>query len=219
MEKIYPVLKNCPLFEGISEPDMSVILDCMSAKIDVFEKNDFIYVVGDPVSSLGVVLSGGVHIVQEDYWGNRTILTRIDPSGIFAEAFSCAGVTEIPVSVVAEEKSEIMMIEYGRVVDACSPVCGNHAELMKNMTRILAGKNIMLTQKIGHVTKRTTREKLLSYLSALARAKRGNSFDIPFNRQELADYLSVDRSAMSNELSKMRDEHILKYDKNHFELL
>lgn len=219
MEEYFEVLKNCPLFVGITKPDIDSILRCLSAKQKHYKKNSFIWAEGDIVESFGIVLTGAVHVLREDFWGKRNILTRVEPSGLFGEAFAYAGLEQLPVSVMATEGSEILFINCGRILTSCSSACAFHAGLIKNLTFILARRNVLLTQKLTHITQPTTREKLLSYLSEQARLAGNRSFDIPFNREELANYLSVERSAMSAELSKMRKDRLVLYRKNHFELL
>jgi CRP-like cAMP-binding protein len=223
MNPIFPILQTCPLFSGIEEDDLQGLLACLSAVQKRFEKNGFVFAAGEKADLIGIVLSGAVHILREDFWGNREILTRVEPSGLFAEAFACAGVVSstperLPVSVMAAEESEILLVDCKRILMFCPSACAFHAVLIRNLTRVLAEKNVILTQKLEHVTQRTTRKKLLSYLSEQAKRAGGSVFDIPFSRQELADYLSVDRSAMSAELSKMRDENLLRWHRNHFEL-
>jgi CRP-like cAMP-binding protein len=218
MENVPAILHTCPLFLGIDGAELHTLLDCLSASKKRYKKGGFIFRAEENVTSVGVVLSGSVHVIQEDFWGNRTILARIGPGGLFGEAFSCAEVDKLPVSVMAAESAEILFIDYKRIVTTCSSSCSFHTGLIKNMMHILARKNVLLTQKIEFVTQRTTKDKLLAYLSAQARQAASDTFEIPFSRQELADYLSVDRSAMSNELCKMRDEGILRFHKNHFEL-
>ncbi len=212
-------ITKSPLFTGISEAEARVLINCLSAQTQRFEKNGFILRAGDKVRSIGLILSGSVHIVKEDFWGNRTIIAKFEAGGIFGEALSYAQVETLPLSVIAAEQSEIMFLDYKRIISPCEKVCPFHNRLVENMLAILAKKNIILTQKIDHITRRTTREKLLSFLSEYAIRAGSNSFTIPFNRQELADYLSVDRSAMSRELSQMRDEGILRFDRNRFELI
>ncbi|HPT77688.1 MAG TPA: Crp/Fnr family transcriptional regulator [Candidatus Atribacteria bacterium] len=208
-----------PLFAGISEAEAKALIHCLSAQIQCFEKNEFVFRAGDKVRSIGLILSGSVHIVKEDFWGNRTIIAKFEAGGIFGEAFSYARIETLPLSVIAAEQSEIMFLDYKRIISPCEKICPFHNRLVENMLAILAKKNLMLTQKIDHITRKTTREKLLSFLSEYAIRAGSNSFTIPFNRQELADYLSVDRSAMSRELSLMRDEGIIRFDRNHFELI
>ena len=174
---------------------------------------------GDSAHFVGVVLSGSVHVLQEDYWGNRTILAHIPPGGLFGEAFSCAETDSLPVSVAAAEKSEVLFIDYKQIITTCTSACMFHMALIKNMMKLLAQKNIMLTQKMEIITHRTTRERLLAYLSAQAIKAGKSHFTIPFNRQQLADYLSVERSAMSTELSKMQSDGLIRTDRSKFELL
>jgi len=218
VNKIYPVLRNCQLFAGIRETDIESLLNCLSARQKSYSKNSFIYVAGDKISSMGIVLSGAVHILREDFWGKRKIVARIESGALFGEAFACAGVEKIPTSVMAVEDSEILFVDSSRIIRNCSSTCVFHNELIKNLTLLLANKNIAMLQKLEHITQTTTREKLLSYLSQEAQYAGKNTFTIPFNREELADYLSVERSAMSAELSRMQEDGLLHYQKNHFEL-
>jgi len=219
MEKYFEILAQCLLFEGIEASELGALMRCLRAVRRAYKKNEFVFSAGEAVRFVGVVLSGSVHIVQEDYWGNRTILAHIPPGGLFGEAFSCAGAESLPVSVIAAEKSEILLMDGNRILTTCSSACTAHGALIKNMMRLLAQKNIMLTQKMEIITHRTTRERLLAYLSSQA-AKAGKSrFVIPFNRQQLADFLSVERSAMSAELSKMQADQLIRTSRSEFELL
>jgi CRP-like cAMP-binding protein len=219
MDEVVRALEKCPLFCDIGTRDLPALLGCLLAKNSSFERNSFIFLAGEDVSSVGIVLSGGVHILQEDFWGKRTILARIEPGELFGEAFYCAGIEKLPVSALAAERSEILTVNIIRALSPCSPSCGFHLRLITNLVRVLAMKNVMLTRKIGHITRMTIREKLMSYLSSRASQENSASFGIPFSRQELADYLSVDRSAMSSELGRMRDEGILRLKGRRFELL
>lgn len=212
-------LKQCPLFADIDEGQLTALLGCLSAATRSFQKDDFVFLAGNKATSIGIVLSGGVRVVQEDFWGHRMILSHVGPSGLFAEAFSCAGQQTLPVSVVAAELSDVMLVDYKKIISTCTNTCIFHAQLILNMMRILAEKNIQLTRKMEFLSKRTTREKLLAFLSAQAQPAGNNVVEIPFNRQELADFLCVDRSALSRELGAMQDEGLLRFDKNKFELL
>jgi len=212
-------ISNSPLFAGIDKNQFESLLACLTAATRQYHKDEFIFVAGGKATSVGIVLSGGVRVLQEDFWGRRAILAHISPGGLFGEAFSCAEKDVLPVSVIASEPSEILLIDYRKIVTTCSSACGFHALLVKNMMRILAEKNILLTRKIEHLSKRTTREKLLSFLSAQAVFAKSDIVTIPFNRQELAEYLCVDRSALSRELGAMQTEGLIKCDKNSFELI
>ena len=217
--KTLDVFARCPLFAGIDEKQLRSLLDCLSASTRVYRKDEFIFRAGDRAVSVGVVLSGSVRVLQEDFWGRRMILAHVGPGGLFGEAFSCAEKAVLPVSVAAAEPAEIMLADYRKIITTCSPTCVFHARLVMNMMRVLAEKNILLTRKMECLSKRTTRDKLLCFLSAQALRTGNNMVELPFNRQELADYLCVDRSALSRELSAMREEGLLRFEKNRFELV
>lgn len=218
MTKYLPVLKKCLLFAGMTDLNIEQILACLSATVRQAEKNTFILSADDSVHFIGLILSGSVHIIREDFWGRKDILSQLGPGELFAEAFSFAHTEKLPVGVLAVEKTELMLIDCRKIIKTCPTACVFHSQLIANMLEIIANKNVLLMQKIEQLSKRTTREKLLSYLSAEAQKAGSGSFEIPFNRQELADYLSVDRSAMSNELGKMRDEGLIDFERSHFVL-
>ncbi|MBQ7827802.1 MAG: Crp/Fnr family transcriptional regulator [Clostridia bacterium] len=219
MKKILEVLKKCPLFDGIDESDLLRMLDCLGAKTAFFDKKYTVFAEGKPAKYIGIVLSGSVQVEQLDYYGNRSILSTMGESEIFAEAFACAEVESLPVSVIANEPSEIMFIECSHVLHTCQNGCGFHHQLIFNLMRDLATKTILFHQKIEITSKRTTREKLMTYLMLQAKRAGQSSFDIPYDRQELADFLEVDRSGLSAEISKMKKEGIIDNRKQHFELL
>ncbi|MCQ4638070.1 Crp/Fnr family transcriptional regulator [Anaerovorax odorimutans] len=211
-------MNHSKLFAGIHPQDIDSLLNCLSARRQIYEKHEFVFTAGDHAALTGIVVSGSLRILKEDYWGNRTIIENLAPGDVFGEAFCCAETEIIPVSVMAGERTEVLLLDYKKILTTCPRSCQFHTKIIGNMMKILAQKNIALMQKMEHITKRTTREKLLSYLSAQAILRGTSDFDIPFNRQELADYLSVDRSAMSAELGKMKDEGLLDYSRNHFTL-
>ena len=218
MEKDLEMLKQCPLFDQIEKSDLKVLLGCLAAVRRSYEKNEFVFLAGDAVRSVGIVLAGGVHVLQEDYWGNSTILAHIPPGGLFGEAFSCAEINRLPVSVMAATKTEVLLLDYRRIITTCSSSCAFHLALIENMMKLLAQKNIMLTQKMEIITHRTTRARLLAFLSIQAMKAGKSRFTIPFNRRQLADYLSVERSAMSAELSHMQADGLIRTNKSEFEL-
>jgi CRP-like cAMP-binding protein len=172
----------------------------------------------DKVNFVGLILSGSVHIVSEDFWGRKDILSQLGPGELFAESYSCAQADRLPMSVLAVENTDVMLLSCRKIITTCTSACSFHAQLIANMLQIISNKNILLMQKIEQLSKRTTREKLLAYLSAEAQKAGRSQFEIPFSRQEMADYLAVDRSAMSTELGKMREEGLVDYDRNRFEL-
>ena len=209
--------KSGPLFAGISEEGVDQVLACLSARPRHFDKQAMLLRAGDaPV--MGVVLAGSVHILQEDFWGNRSLRGRAGPGDLFAEAFACAGVLRLPVSVEACEPTDVLLLDAGRLSAVCPAACPHHVQMIRNLLRLMAEKNVGLARKVEHMARRTTRDKLLSYLSAEARRSGGSAFSIPFNRQQLADYLAVDRSAMCSELSRLRDEGLLDFHRSAFVL-
>ncbi len=209
-------LKECPLFAGIEPSQWKALLPCLNAQRRSYAKDEYIFRVDEPALFVGVVLSGGAHVIQEDFWGNRAILTHVVPGDLFGEALSCAGTDRLPFSVVATEASDILLIDYRRISRVCSSACVFHARMIANMLHILADKNVRLTQKMEHISKRTTRDKLLSFLSAQAVQADSHDIAIQFSRQELADYLCVERSALSRELGAMKRDGLLDYTKNRF---
>lgn len=216
--KIISLLQETALFRGIRENEIKGVLSCLSAEEKTYKKGEFIFLAGEKVRCVGIVLSGIVQVIKEDLFGNRTILTEVIKGNLFGESFPFAEEDKLPVSVMAVSDCEILFIDYKKIITTCSSACIFHFKLIENMLYILAKKNLILNEKIQIMSKRTTREKLLSYLQSQAARKGSASFGIPFNRQELADYLSVDRSAMSNELSKLREEGQISFNKNKFVL-
>ncbi|MBQ8572469.1 MAG: Crp/Fnr family transcriptional regulator [Ruminococcus sp.] len=219
MKKYLDVLKVCPLFEGIDDENLLKMLICLGARVAFFDKKYTVIAEGNPARFIGIVLSGSVQIIQTDYYGNRSIVGHSEVSQVFGEAFACAEVKKMPVSIIANEPSEIMFIDCTHILHTCTNNCGFHQQLIFNMMKNLAVKNIQFHQKIEVTSKRSTREKLMAYLMLCAKKAGSNSFDIPFDRQELADFLGVERSGLSVEISKLKKEGIIDADKKHFELL
>lgn len=213
------MLEDSALFRGIAQTERSRLLDCLVKARKAYEKGAYIFRAGEACNLVGIVEIGGVHVVQESFWGDRSLLTRVGPGGVFGEAFPCAGIDTLPVSAVAAENCQVLLLDAEKLLAPCKPACPGHRRLVENLLTLLARKNVTLTQKMTHLTRRTTREKLLSYLSEQAQRSGSAEFDIPFTRQELADYLSVDRSALSGVLCTLRDDGVLRFRKNHFCLL
>lgn len=219
MERFFPVLENCPLFDGILPHDLSAMLSCLGTRVTRIRKNQIIFSEGDPANYVGIVLSGSARIVKEDFYGNRSIVARIEPAGLFGESFACAGVNTLPVSVIAAEDSEVMIIDCRRITHCCTNACEFHNRMIFNLLKVVATKNLAFNQKIDIISKRTTREKLMTYLMSQAKLHGSNTFTIPYDRQALADYLAVERSAMSAEISKLRKDGVILCEKSRFTLL
>lgn len=218
MKKFLSVIKASQLFSGISEIELNAMLSCLEARKESFSKDTFLLRVGERADSIGLVLSGSVLVIQEDIWGNRNILSKAGQGQTFAAAYACAAGSVLNVSVVAETDVTVMFMNVNRILNICPSACSYHSRIVRNLLGELAEKNLRFSEKLTHIVQRTTRAKLMSYLSAVAQSKCKYEFDIPFSRQQLADYLSVERSGLSLELSKMKRDGILDYHKNHFVL-
>lgn len=219
MKKYIDILRKCALFNRIEDENLIKMLNCLGARVEFFDKKYTIFAEGNSAKYIGIMLSGSAQTVQVDYFGNRIILSDITPPEVFGEAFACAEVGAIPVAVIANEPCEVMLIDCSHILHTCSNNCGFHQQLIFNLMKDLAVKAIAFHQRIEITSKRSTREKLLAYLTYQAKKSGSNSFDIPFDRQELADYLEVDRSGLSNEISKLRSEGVLQSHRKHFVLL
>lgn len=219
MEKYLPVLKKSVLFSGVKEEDIRALLSCVEAKVRRYGKGEYVLQQGEYLDDIAVLTEGSLHIQNDDYWGNRSILGRISIGEIFGEAYAFSREEPLMNDVVANEDSTVMFINAKKVISTCSSACRFHTLVVQNLFSVLSEKNKKLVQKLGHIGKRSTREKLISYLSQESKRQKSAEITIPFNRQQLADFLSVDRSAMSNELCKMRDEGLLTFRKNVFRLL
>lgn len=214
----YKFISESKIFQNISEQEIEHIFKCLQIKQTKYNKQDIILHTGTPIDSMGFILSGSVIIEQTDIWGNQTIFDHIPSGQIFAETYACVPDELLMVNVVAAEETEILFLKTERILKTCSSSCKFHSRLIHNLLSVMAAKNLTLTRKMSHITSKTIRGRLLSYLSFQALKQKTYTFEIPFNRQQLADYLCVDRSAMSHELSKMQKEGLLSFDKNKFHL-
>ncbi len=219
MEKYLNTLNKSELFKYIEDCDILKAIKCLKGTVKKYNKEDIIYFQGDEVSKLGIVLNGSILITKEDIMGNRNILNNITNSGLFAETFVCSNMKYIPVTVIANENSEVLFLEFKHLSQTCNNNCDFHNKLIQNMLNIIASKNIFLNNKLEILSAKTTRDKLIAYLNMQKNINKSNKFIIPFNRDALADFLNLNRSNMSRELSKMQTNGIIKYKKNKFEIL
>lgn len=218
MRKYLEIFQKCALFQGISSENIIGMLKCLGAKSACYNKKETVIMEGEPARYVGLVLSGTVQVEKVDYYGNRSIVAKIEPGELFGESFACAGVEKIPVNVIANEEAQVLLIDCHKIMQPCCNACEFHQQMIYNLVKIVARKNLMFHQKFEITSKRTTREKLMAYLLVQAKKAGSNRFDIPYDRQELADYLEVDRSGLSAEISKLRKEGILESKRNYFEL-
>lgn len=219
MKKYIPVLKRTQLFNGVEEEEISAMLGCLQARKCSYQKGEYVWRQGEHPNSITILVEGSLYIQRDDYWGNRSIINRIGIGEMFGEAYVAPDSGVLLNDVVAVGDSTVIFLDAKRMLTVCSSACKFHSMVVQNLFFAISEKNRKLVQKLGHMEKRSTREKLISYLSEEAKRQNSSSFAIPFNRQQLADFLSVDRSAMSNELCKMRDDKLLLFEKNRFTLL
>ena len=211
-------LSQTVLFRGATPGEVEAMLSCLHGETRTYPKGAVIFHAGDPVSSVGLILSGSVSVEIDDVWGNKTILDHLKTGQVFAEAYACVPGEPLMTNVVAAEQTQVLLLDVGRMLHICSNACGFHNKLIRNLLLICAQKNLSLSRRSIHTGARSIRGRLLSYLSFQALSQGSREFDIPFNRQQLADYLNVDRSAMSAELGKMQKEGLLRADRSHFVL-
>lgn len=219
MKEYMELLKGTQLFYGVSETEITAMLNCLQARVLTFKKGEYVFREGERMDKITVLVSGKLLVQQDDFWGNRSIVNVIRIGEMFGEAYVAPESGAILNDVVAEENSTVISFDVRRILTVCSTACRFHSMVVQNLFFAISEKNRKLVQKIGHMSKRSTRAKLLSYLSEEAKRHNNRHFTIPFNRQQLADFLCVDRSAMSNELCKMREEGLVEFDRNEFTLL
>lgn len=218
MEQYYPTLTQCPLFAQVAPAELPELLRCLQARVTAYGKNQTVLQEGDPARYVGIVLEGQVQVVRDDFYGNRRIVATIQPPELFAEAFACAGEQSMPVSVVTAAPAKILLLDCQKIRTPCANACRFHQRLIQNLLQVLAQKNLLLHQKLELTGRRTTREKLLAYLLQEAKQAGSSTFTIPYDRQQLADYLGVERSAMSAELGKLRRDGMLDFHRSRFTL-
>lgn len=218
IEKYYNQIKNSPVFYGMNDEELKGLLECFHARVRKYEKEEMIIRQGDIISNIYLILDGGVNIEKDSYWGRRIIISRLGKNQNLALSFVGSKNVESSVDAITVEETLVLILSYEKCTSMCQNACTRHKVLINNLFQILSKENIELIQKIENVSQKTIRDKVLTFLSNEAQKNHSNQFDIKFNRQDLADYLNVDRSAMSFELSKLQKEGLIKYNKNHFEL-
>ncbi|MGF6376492.1 CRP-like cAMP-binding protein [Clostridiales Family XIII bacterium PM5-7] len=216
MNLLLSAMKKATLFQGLCEGEMAEVIQCFGIKSESYLRDEFILFQGDRAKGIGMVVTGTVLIIREDFLGNRDILTEVGSGEIFAEVYALLEDEYQSVSAVAATDAKVAFFSPEKLMTVCSHQCQFHHLIVKNMVKVMARKNLMLTRKMEHLSKKSIREKLISYLSEQSNGQGTKEVCIPFDRQQLADYLAVERSALSRELSKMRDDGLISYHKNHF---
>ena len=211
-------LRGCPLFRDIAPEDLQAMLGCLSAREAAPRRGDFILRTPDAHPLRGVVLEGEVEMISEDSFGKKALLSVLPVGSIFGESYTCAKARNRTIAYQARTHSRVLLLDYGRILHACKLVCRFHHRMIENMVELIAEKNLTLVEKLEVVSRTTIREKLLTYLARQAEAAGARTFTIPMGRTALAEYLCTDRSAMTRELARMRDEGLIDYTKRTFTL-
>lgn len=218
MKKVCDAMKKSVLFWDIKEEDLERVISCFDVKLSRYDRDEFVIHQGERAKGVGLVVSGQLHIIREDFLGNREILTEVGAGDIFDGVYAVLADEYQSIAVVAVQPTEAAFFSIDKMLTTCSSNCTFHNIIIKNMLRVMAQKNLMLTRKMAHLSRKSIREKLVSYLSDESSRQGKREIKIPFNRQQLADYLSVERSALSRELSKMKEEGLIEFYKNQFVL-
>lgn len=219
MEKYLDLLKTVPLFENISDSDIATLLNCLGASVKHYKKDGYIRNAGDPADFIGIVLEGNIQILQDHYDGRRNIIAAFRSGQMFAEAFACAEIMALPADILAAADCTILFVNQKRILNQCGNVCSFHSHLIQNLLKIVSQKNLLLNQKLRILSHNTTGEKIMAFLNEQARIHQSAEFTIPYDRQALADYLGVERSAMSAEISKLQKQGRLITHRSYFKLL
>ncbi len=212
-------LTNTTLFYGTTLAEIGGMLNCLSSVSKKYIKDEFIYVIGSTTHAIGIVLSGSISIEYDDFWGNKTILQKLEKGEIFADTYACLESVPLQINVRSLESTEILFLDVSKILSVCSNTCAHHAKLIRNLLTITAEKNLALSAKIMVTTPKSIRGRISAYFVSEGNRQGGNHITLPFNRQQLADYLNVDRSALSNELSKLQKEGFITLEKNKVVLL
>ena len=218
MKKYFDILCVCPLFRDIERQELANALECLNARASSLAKGEAALSEGDPANYVGIVLTGKLQIVRTDFFGNRSILAQLVPGDLFGESFACAGGKEVPVTVTAVEAAEVMLINWMHIIRPCGNACPFHQRMIFNLLQIVAAKNLVFHQKIEVTSKRTTREKLMTYLMLQAKRHGSLEFEIPYDRQELADYLEVERSGLSAAIGKLCRQGTIEAERRRFKI-
>lgn len=219
MKQYCELLKKTKLFKDMRDEDIIIMLNCLGASKKSYKKSEVVFSMGSEIDSIGLILNGKVEIAREDFWGNKSMISILQKGDIFGEAYAFVAKEPFWASVTTLTDASVLFLRANKVVHTCSNGCTFHSELINNLVSVIAHRNLKLNAKVSHMSERSIRRKILSFLSSESKKANNVKFKITYNRQQLADYLSVDRSALSNELSKLRNDGILNFERNSFELI
>ncbi len=205
------------LFENIENNNVLELLQCIGIKTKIFRKNTCILKAGSKIDYLGVILSGNAAVKKNNYSNLPVEIDKLKTNDIFGHNIVCCGINKSPVDIVAETECEVLFLPFEKVVTPCPKLCEYHLQLIKNVMKMISKKNSVLNYQIDIIGQRSIRQKILAFLQAYNNGEK--IITVPYSREEMAKYLCSDRSALSRELCRMRDDGILRFNKNSFEIL
>ncbi|MDD4414254.1 MAG: Crp/Fnr family transcriptional regulator [Oscillospiraceae bacterium] len=209
---MYDILNKNSLFEGIEPANIQGMLKCLDSRLGKYKKGEYIFLSGQSKPAVGILIKGKAQVVKENILGDSMIIGSLVAGELFGETYACLGENTISVSVVAQEYCEVLLLDMGNVIKTCKFACPHHQMLISNLLRVIAGKCINLNQKMSYFTFKTIRGRLIAFFYDRMELNNSLEFRLPFGRQELADYLGVDRSAMCRELSNMKRDGLIDYN-------
>lgn len=219
MQKYLPIFRNCALFHNMTDNDILSITHCMDITPRTYPADSYLFFLNDTVNAVGIILEGEVEIVKETIAGGRHIIAILHPSDIFGEGIVCTSTRQSPVTAKIRTDGTICFLPFDRLLTTCSHSCSFHTQLIYNMMLILGEKNLLLNQKIDLLTLKGMREKLATYLLTFSKKVESNQFNLPFNRNELAEFLNVSRTSMCRELGRMKEEGLIDYHMSRVKIL
>ena len=205
------------LFESIENNDILELLQCIGIKTKVYRKNSYIIRTSSKIDYLGVILSGNAIVTKSDFAGNPVEIEKLKTNDIFGHNIVCCGINKSPVDIIAQTECEVLFLPFEKVVNPCQKLCPYHLQLIKNVMKMISKRNSLLNYQIDIIGQRSIRQKILAFLQAYNNGEK--VITVPYSREEMAKYLCSDRSALSRELCRMRDEGIINFNKNNFEIL
>lgn len=211
-QKWIEVLQTTPLFRGIDREALNKMLECLKPAVKRYKYREIVALYGNPLSGIGIVTSGKVALTRETYSGNRIMLGILDSGDIFGETAAFSSDRTWPVTVIANEDCQLLFLPPDKIKGNCSNICAAHSILILNMLKILSNKALMLNKKIEHLSAKSIRGKISSYLLEEYGQNKKAAFRIPMKRHELADYLGIPRPSLSREMGMMKREGIIDYD-------
>ncbi len=212
-------LKAAKIFKDANESECQAMMYCFKTRFKRFEKKDVIVSQGEPFDDVILIVKGSAKVENTDTMGNINLMLHLNKGELYGVESAYAGDEFYRDTLIATERTLVLFMNKFRLMKPCNNRCKRHENVITNIMQMVAETNHSLMEKLTHISKKTIREKLLSYFTLMKQKANSSYFEIPFNKTELANYLSVDRSAMSSELSKMKEDGLIDFDKREYHLI